>query len=95
MFSKIELMYSYHQLRIQIEGIHKTTFRTRNTHYKFRVMFYWLINDLITLIDLMNCIFSPLLDSFMIVFMMISFFIQGIRRSMNNFKGCDLHFEKA
>ena len=67
-FSKIDLRLGYHQLNIKELNMYKTIFRTRYGHYEFLVMSFWLMNALVAFMDLMNCVFHPYLDQFVIVF---------------------------
>ncbi|GJT24165.1 putative reverse transcriptase domain-containing protein [Tanacetum coccineum] len=67
-FSKIDVRYAYHQLRVNEDDIPKTAFRTRYRHFEFTVMPFGLTNTPAVFMDLMNRVCRPYLDKFLIVF---------------------------
>jgi hypothetical protein len=67
-FSKIDLRSSYHQIKIRAEGIPKMAFTTRYGLYEYLVMSFGLMNVAAHFMYLMNSVFMPELDKFVIVF---------------------------
>ena len=55
-------------MRIRSGDVPKTIFRIRYDHYEFLVMSFGLTNAPTTFIDLMNRVFRPFLDRFVIIF---------------------------
>jgi hypothetical protein len=67
-FSKIYLQSGYHQLKIRMEDIPKTTFTSRYGLYEFIVMSFGLTNTPAYFMYLMNKVFMEYLDKFVVVF---------------------------
>ena len=56
-FSKIDLRSGYHQVRVKMKDISRTTFQTRYENYEFLVISFGLTNDPVAFMDLMNRVF--------------------------------------
>ncbi|XP_015075331.1 uncharacterized protein LOC107019315 [Solanum pennellii] len=68
LFSKIDLRSAIISRRLGRRISLRQVFRTRYGHYEFLVMYFGLTNAPAVFMDLMNGVFSPYLDSFVIVF---------------------------
>jgi hypothetical protein len=67
-FSKIDRCYGYHQIKIHAKDIPKMAFMMRYGIYEYLVMSFGLANAPAHFMYLMNSVFMPELDQFVVVF---------------------------
>jgi hypothetical protein len=67
-FSKIDLRSGYRQIKIRAEDKPKTAFTMRYGLYEYLVMSFGLMNALAHFMYLINSVFMPELDQFVMVF---------------------------
>ena len=67
-FSKIDLLSGYHQLKIREQDIPNTAFTTRYGLYEYIIMSFGLTNAPAYFMNMMNKVFMEFLDKFVVVF---------------------------
>ncbi|KAH0743175.1 hypothetical protein KY290_031168 [Solanum tuberosum] len=85
-FSKIDLKSGHYQLKIKIDDVPKTAFRTLYGHYEFLIMSFGLTNAPAAFMSLMNGVFKIFLDSFVIVLLMTFWFTLKIPQKIEAVK---------
>ena len=67
MFTKLDLTSAYHQIRSKEGNKSNIVFWTRYSHFKYKLMFFRLFNDLESFQGYINKILAKALDIFVIV----------------------------
>lgn len=61
-FNKINLRSGYHQIRVKLEDISKTAFKTRYSHYEYFITLFGVSNTPGVFMKYMNRILHPCID---------------------------------